>query len=180
MLNCPNLCNPMDCTHQAPLSMGFSRQEYWSGLLFPSPGDLPDPGIEPRSPALQADSLPSEPIWMGLPSDPLMEQRYLGGLIRFLWESLGEDYVFHGAFLTLGDFHSQSWRWIQLSYHVMPKERNSWAQQNDSSQRNCLCCHIWSLILMTKQIRTVRENLRFNWSHQRKILARSCFHLFVE
>ena len=44
----------------APLSMEFSRQEYWSGLPFPSPGDLPDPGIEPRSPALQADSLPSE------------------------------------------------------------------------------------------------------------------------
>ena len=45
---------------QAPLSMGFSRQEYWSGLPFPSPGDLPDPGIEPWSPALQADSLPTE------------------------------------------------------------------------------------------------------------------------
>ena len=43
---------------QAPLSMGFPRQEYWSGWLFPSPGDLPCPGIEPRSPALQADSLP--------------------------------------------------------------------------------------------------------------------------
>ena len=41
--------------------MGFSRQEYWSGLLFPSPGDLPDPGIEPTSPALQADALTSEP-----------------------------------------------------------------------------------------------------------------------
>ena len=47
--------------HQAPLSMGFSRQEYWSGLPFPSPGDLPDPGIEPGSPALQSDALPSEP-----------------------------------------------------------------------------------------------------------------------
>ena len=41
--------------------MEFSRQEYWSGLPFPSPGDLPDPGIEPGSPTLQADSLPSEP-----------------------------------------------------------------------------------------------------------------------
>ena len=58
---CPTLCDPTDCSHQAPLSMGFSRPEYWSGLLFPSPGDLPSPGIEPRSPALQADSLPSEP-----------------------------------------------------------------------------------------------------------------------
>ena len=47
--------------YQASLSMGFSRQEYWSGLPFPSPGDLPDPRIEPRSPALEADTLTSEP-----------------------------------------------------------------------------------------------------------------------
>ena len=54
-----------------PLSMKFSRQEYWSGLLFPSPGDLPHPGIEPRSPTLQADSLPSEP-----PGNPYFSPRY--------------------------------------------------------------------------------------------------------
>ena len=52
---------PWTVAHQAPLSMGFSRQEYWSGLPFPSPGDLPDPGIKPRPPALQADALTSEP-----------------------------------------------------------------------------------------------------------------------
>ena len=52
---------PWTVAHQAPLSMGFSRQEYWSGLPFPSPGDLPGPGIEPRSPSLQADALTSEP-----------------------------------------------------------------------------------------------------------------------
>ena len=52
---------PWTVARQPPLSMEFSRQEYWSGLPFPSPADLPDPGIEPRSPALQADSLPSEP-----------------------------------------------------------------------------------------------------------------------
>ena len=44
--------------HEAPLSMEFSKQEYWNGLLFPSPGDLPNPGIEPWSPELQADALP--------------------------------------------------------------------------------------------------------------------------
>ena len=55
---CLTLCNPMDCPC---LSMEFSRQEYWSGLPFPSPGDLPDPGIKPESPAFQADSLLSEP-----------------------------------------------------------------------------------------------------------------------
>ena len=52
---------PWTVALQAPLFMEFSRQEYWSGLPCPSPGDLPDPGIEPVSPALQADSLPSEP-----------------------------------------------------------------------------------------------------------------------
>ena len=52
---------PWTVAYQAPLSMGFSRQECWSGLPFPSPGDLPDPGIKPGSSALQADALPSEP-----------------------------------------------------------------------------------------------------------------------
>ena len=57
---CPTLASPWSVARQAPLSMGFSRQEYWNRLPFPSPGDLPDPGIEPASPALQADSLPTE------------------------------------------------------------------------------------------------------------------------
>ena len=52
---------PWTVTYQASLSMGFYKQEYWSGLPFPSPGDLPNPGIEPWSPALPADALPSEP-----------------------------------------------------------------------------------------------------------------------
>ena len=76
--------------HQAPLSMEFSRQEYWSGLPFPSPGDLPHPGIEPRSPALKADSLPSELpgksqyiyIYTGTSSTPRMEKP--GGLQSIL------------------------------------------------------------------------------------------------
>ena len=59
--SCPTLCTPWTVTHQAPLSKGFSRQEYWSGLPCPSPGNLPNPGIEPVSPALQANSSPSEP-----------------------------------------------------------------------------------------------------------------------
>ena len=64
--SCLTLCDPMDSPsglspHQAALSMEFVRQEYSSGLPFPSPGDLPDPGIKPGSPALQADPLPSEP-----------------------------------------------------------------------------------------------------------------------
>ena len=55
--SCPTLMIPWTVSCQAPLSMGFSRQEYWNGLPFPPPGALPDPGIKPRSPALQADSL---------------------------------------------------------------------------------------------------------------------------
>ena len=57
----PTLATPWTVARQAPLSMGFFRQEYWGGLPFPTPGDLSDPGIEPRSPALQAGSLLSEP-----------------------------------------------------------------------------------------------------------------------
>ena len=58
--SCLTLATPWTIACQAPLSVGYSRQEYWSGLPFPSPGDLPNPGIEPRPPALQADSLPPE------------------------------------------------------------------------------------------------------------------------
>ena len=58
---------PRTAAYQAPPSMRFSRQEYWSGLPFPSPGNLPNPGNEPRSPALEADTLTSEP-----PGKPLL------------------------------------------------------------------------------------------------------------
>ena len=58
---CPTLSDPMDCSPPGPLSMGLFRQGYWSRLPFPSPDNLPDPGIPLRSPRLQADSLPSEP-----------------------------------------------------------------------------------------------------------------------
>ena len=63
----PYSLRPWAAPHQVPPSMGFSRQGYWSSLPFPSPGDLPDPGIEPRSLALQADSLPTE-----LPGSPVV------------------------------------------------------------------------------------------------------------
>ena len=56
--SCPTLATPWTVACQAPLSVGFSRHEYWNELPFPSPGDLPNPGIEPGSPALQADSSP--------------------------------------------------------------------------------------------------------------------------
>ena len=58
---CPTLATPLTVACQVSLSMRLSRQEYWSGLPCPSPGDLPDPGLEPRSPSLQVDALTSEP-----------------------------------------------------------------------------------------------------------------------
>ena len=64
--SCPTLCNPMDCSLQAPLSMGFSRQEYRSGLPCPPPGDLPDPGIKPTSlmsPALASGFFTTSATW---------------------------------------------------------------------------------------------------------------------
>ena len=71
---------PWTVAHQAPLSMEFFRQEYWNGLPFPSPGDLPDPGIEPGSPALQADTLPSEPpgeMLVKYPAEPINASFFL-------------------------------------------------------------------------------------------------------
>ena len=59
--SCPTLCDPIDSSLPGSTVPGILQQEYWSGLPFPPPGDLPNPWIEPRSPALQADSLPSEP-----------------------------------------------------------------------------------------------------------------------
>ena len=83
---CPLFATPWTVAHQAPLSMGFSRQEYQSGLPFPSPGDLPDPGIEPgalMSPALQAGSLPAEPSWNRL-LDSRSSQFQLSWVVTFL------------------------------------------------------------------------------------------------
>ena len=83
--SCLTLCNPIGYSLQAPLSMEFFRQEYWSGLPFPSPGDLPNPGVKLRSPVLQADTLPSEPP--GKPKFLLQHQELIPSsqrLYRFL------------------------------------------------------------------------------------------------
>ena len=79
---------PWTVAHQAPPSMGFSTQEYWSGLPFPSPGDLPDLGIKPRSHTLQADALTSEPpgqedLWIALNTEVLTELRLNGKPLQY-------------------------------------------------------------------------------------------------
>ena len=93
---------PWTVARQAPLSMmGFSRQEYWSRLPFPSPGDLPDPGIEPGSSTLQADTLPSEP--QGSP-DAGQEATLEPDMEQWTGSKSGKDYIkvvcCHPAYLT--------------------------------------------------------------------------------
>ena len=99
----PNsLWSPCTVAHQAPLSVGFSMQEYSSGLPFPSPGDLPDPGIEHASPTLQADVLPSEP--------PRKPQRNQKGRALRPWKCLFlnfltlKDHSFQGNDPQLGQY----------------------------------------------------------------------------
>ena len=81
---------PWTAAYQAPLSVGLSRQENWSGLSFPSPGDLPDPGIEPRSPALQADALHSDP-----PGKPILDSPALNNNLTMLWLLVRGRYKVH-------------------------------------------------------------------------------------
>ena len=61
LLSCPTLCDPMTVAYQPPLSKGFPKQEYWSGLPFPSPGDIPNPELKPTSPALAGGFFTAEP-----------------------------------------------------------------------------------------------------------------------
>ena len=89
------------CPWDSP-SMGFSRQEYWSGLPFPFPGDLPDPGIEPRSPAMEADALTSEPP--GKPNLPAIQETWVLSLGQE--DPLEKRITMTPVFLP-GEFHGQ-------------------------------------------------------------------------
>ena len=104
----PTLCDPMDCTCQAPLSMGFSRQDSWSGLPFPSPGHLPDPGMEARSPALQADPLASQP-----PRKPLKAYTSLR-VYSIYWAVHALRSYKKTSFNTQGVKHATLRRWMKL------------------------------------------------------------------
>ena len=112
------------CTvaYQAPPSMGFSRQEYWSGLPFPSPGDFPNPGIEPGSPIVRADTLPSEPPgkpWLSyldliLPTFNYYSQIFLEALWSFLEKSISFKIM-----IVVFEQHE----WIKSSYCCFPFNR---------------------------------------------------------
>ena len=105
---CPTLCDPTDCSLSGSSVHGISQARYWGRLPFPSPGDLPDPGIEPASPALQADSLllsqwgsaPPHPLLPG----PLQRQRHRWGKLHLPqshWQEIAPTTVENGASLDL-------------------------------------------------------------------------------
>ena len=115
--SCTTLVTPWTVAHQTPLSMGFSRQEYWIGLPFPSPGDLPDPGIEPRSPALQAYSLPTE-LW---------------GKPKVKWKLLSCVPLFSAPWTVVhGILQARILEWV-----TFPFSRGS-SQPRDSTQVSCI------------------------------------------
>ena len=101
---------PWTVAHQAPPSMGFSRQEYWSGFPFPSPGDLPNLGIEPRSPSLQADALTSEP-----PGKPTTRVQIWYLLPHYGWTSRELLEVNCHSSLC----HSHVWMWYKETLHLV-------------------------------------------------------------
>ena len=124
---------PWTVAHQAPLSTEFSRQEYWSGLPCPSPGDLPDPGIEPKSPTLQAHSLPFEPpgkpyiFLVGISNAMLCSQCSLSVLYHF---ALSHSVMFTltpwlscslPGFFTVKSLFVPLWRYFKTIIHSSSK-----------------------------------------------------------
>ena len=134
----PDSATPWAAVHQALLSMRFPRQEYWSGLPFPSPEDLPDPGIKPRFPVLQADSLPTE--LQGKPTPkPSRKISELGQLnqrnpLPYLRPSQG----FMGG--TVGSVGWELVVWLQIETHI-PKSKS---QLHPAPLTEPICASIFS------------------------------------
>ena len=116
---------PWTVAHQAPLYMGFSRQEYWSGLPCPSPGDLPEPGIEPGSPALQADALPSEPP--GIHQGAWLLLLLLSRFSR-VWLCVTPETAAHQASLSLGFSRQEHWCGLPFPSPVQESEKWKWSR----------------------------------------------------
>ena len=123
---------PWTVAYQTPLFMEFSRQEYWSGLPFSSPGDLPDPGIEPRSPALQADSLQSEPpgkpLWKDLATTG-KKRKKIWDPHKVKWKSLSHvwlcdpmDYTVHGI------LQARILEWVVFPFSRRSSQLRDWMQ----------------------------------------------------
>ena len=121
---------PSTVAHQAPLSMGLSRQEYWSGLPFPPRGDLPDAGIEPRSPALQADCLLSEPPGkpLGGPNNLTIWKKFFLQYFHLEFSSYFNRWHFCSFLLSPPRVHNYyafllRMKWILVKMHVFPSFR---------------------------------------------------------
>ena len=138
----------------APLSLEFSKQEYWSALPFPSPGDLPDPGIKPRSPALKADSLLSE-----APGKPwlyvaILQTSSLGAsqaalVVKELPANAGDTSLIPGLGRPCGGGNGNSLQYSRLEIFM---DRGAWWALSVGPQRvrrNCVNTHISSLIVST-------------------------------
>ena len=124
---------PWTAAHQSPLSMGFSRQEYWSGLPFPSPGDLPDPGIEPVSPALEADALTSEP-----PGKPRMAYNQQIKFVWMAWEvrvqGVGKQHQVLKS--KLFQWHTQAFKPGTSFWMVLGREELGWRENFQQGARS--------------------------------------------
>ena len=140
--SCPTLVIPWTVACQAPLSMGFSRWEYWNGLPFPSPEDLPNPGIKPGSPALQADSLLTElwgkPLGHRLAGKRRRKERQLNGSAfqefrgfdkEWRWEGLGRE----------ENIEEERWLTSAFNYLHIQNIIYSCYRENNGHQR---CLHI--------------------------------------
>ena len=128
--SCPNLATPWNVTCQASLSMGFSRQEYWSGLPFPSTGDLPDTGIKPRSPGSQVDSLPTE----------LREENHISDYTDLCWQSNLS--AFKYALYVCHSFSSKEYMFFNFMAAVTVCS-DFGAQEN----KGCHCFHCFPIYL---------------------------------
>ena len=149
---------PRTVAHQAPLSMGFSRQEDWSGLPSPSPEDLPHPGVEPRSPALQADSLLSEPP--GKPLFTLRMVKYLSNNLKQSWACQvdghfpGRRDIFYHSYVNF-DFSFTLYMIKQAlrehSFDSLPFSlRNSAYWRHSVTHCQAVCFHLGALFLKHK------------------------------
>ena len=130
--------------YQAPPSMGFSRQEYWSGLPFPSPGDLPNPRIKPKSPALQGNALPSEPP--GKPQEVTKAKAMAIGVAPWPQVTAGQE--------VQRIHHLQAFQWF-VSTQVLVV---------NPSQGKMPCCLRWTLTDIHTMQLSFFKSLLITWS----------------
>ena len=181
------LVTPRTVAFQAPLSMGFSRQQCWSGLPFPSPGDLPDPGIKPRSPTSQTDALPSEPPGKSKNSQKTVhfgQRSRKGGPSRPQCESLRFSLV---PFLSLGSAQrlypgavraARLRRWFQWSCYLKEQEKNDprGVRKWTSWGRVFLSLFSWcfkrNVVLHNRRVAPVVKNYITAWDIKRALKLR--------